>query len=51
MSLKEELQEDWKQALKSRNKLKADTISIAKAAILLVEKLMIESLTMKRYMN
>lgn len=38
MALKERLQEDWKQALKSRDKLKADTISMAKAAILLVEK-------------
>lgn len=38
MSLKKKLQEDWKQALKSRNKLKANTISMAKAAILLVEK-------------
>lgn len=38
MALKERLQEDWKQALKSKDKLKADTISMAKAAILLVEK-------------
>ena len=38
MSLKEILQEDWKQALKARDKLKANTISMARAAILLVEK-------------
>jgi uncharacterized protein YqeY len=38
MALKERLQKDWKQALKSKDKLKADTISMAKAAILLVEK-------------
>lgn len=38
MSIKERLQEDWKQALKSKDKLKANTISMAKAAILLVEK-------------
>lgn len=38
MSLKERLQEDWKQALKSKDKFKADTISMAKAAVLQVEK-------------
>ncbi|WP_315116859.1 GatB/YqeY domain-containing protein [uncultured Clostridium sp.] len=38
MALKERLQEDWKQALKAREKFKANTISTAKAAILLVEK-------------
>ncbi len=38
MSLKERLQEDWKQALKSGEKLKASTISMAKAAILQIEK-------------
>jgi uncharacterized protein YqeY len=38
MPLKERLQEDWKQALKAKEKLKADTISMAKAAILQVEK-------------
>jgi uncharacterized protein len=38
MSLKERLQEDWKQALKSKNKLRVDTVSMAKAAILQVEK-------------
>lgn len=38
MSLKERLQDDWKQALKARDKFKADTISMAKAAVLLVEK-------------
>lgn len=38
MSLKERLQEDWKQALKSKDKFRADAISMAKAAILQVEK-------------
>lgn len=38
MSLKERLQEDWKQALKAKNKFRADTISMAKAAVLQVEK-------------
>ena len=38
MSLKERLQEDWKQALKSGDKFKASTISMAKAAVLQVEK-------------
>jgi uncharacterized protein len=38
MSLKEVLQEDWKQALKAKDKIKTDTISMARAAILLVEK-------------
>lgn len=38
MSLKERLQEDWKQALKAKEKLKTSTISMAKAAVLLVEK-------------
>ncbi|MCR3758195.1 GatB/YqeY domain-containing protein [Clostridium felsineum] len=38
MSLKEKLQEDWKSALKSRDKFKANVISMAKAAILQVEK-------------
>ena len=38
MSLKDRLQDEWKEALKSRNKLKADTISMAKAAVLHVEK-------------
>ena len=38
MSLKEVLQEDWKQALKSGDKFKANTISMAKAAVLQVEK-------------
>jgi uncharacterized protein YqeY len=38
MSLKERLQEDWKQALKSKEKLKTETISMARAAVLLVEK-------------
>jgi hypothetical protein len=38
MPLKERLQEDWKKALKAKDKLTADTISMAKAAILQVEK-------------
>ena len=38
MSLKERLQEDWKQALKSGDKFKASTITMAKAAVLQVEK-------------
>lgn len=38
MSIKERLQEDWKQALKDKEKPKANTISMARAAILLVEK-------------
>jgi uncharacterized protein YqeY len=38
MSLKERLQEDWKQALKAKDKFRANTISMAKAAVLLVEK-------------
>ncbi|MBP2033038.1 uncharacterized protein YqeY [Clostridium algifaecis] len=38
MSLKKRLQEDWKQALKSKDKFKASTISMARAAVLLVEK-------------
>ncbi|QAT40766.1 GatB/YqeY domain-containing protein [Clostridium sp. JN-9] len=38
MSLKERLQEDWKQALKAKDKFKANTISMARAAVLLVEK-------------
>ncbi|GIM28073.1 aspartyl-tRNA amidotransferase subunit B [Clostridium polyendosporum] len=38
MPIKERLQEDWKQALKAKDKFKAGTISTAKSAILLVEK-------------
>ncbi|AYD40979.1 GatB/YqeY domain-containing protein [Clostridium fermenticellae] len=38
MSLKERLQEDWKQALKAKNKFKANTISMARSAILIAEK-------------
>jgi len=37
-TIKERLQEDWKQALKARDKFKAETLSTAKSAILLVEK-------------
>lgn len=38
MSLKERLQDEWKVALKTKNKLKATTISMARAAILYIEK-------------
>lgn len=38
MSLKERLQEDWKNALKAKDKFKANTISMAKAAVLQIEK-------------
>lgn len=38
MSLKEKLQEDWKASMKSKNKLRASTISMAKAAVLQTEK-------------
>ncbi|MFT8313370.1 MAG: GatB/YqeY domain-containing protein [Clostridium sp.] len=38
MSLKEKLQQDWKDALKGRDKFKANVISMAKAAILQIEK-------------
>lgn len=38
MSLKEKIQEDWKTAMKSRDRFKASTINMAKSAILLVEK-------------
>ncbi|SCN21782.1 glutamyl-tRNA(Gln) amidotransferase subunit E [Clostridium sp. N3C] len=38
MPLKDRLQEDWKQALKAKDKFRADTISSARAAILQVEK-------------
>lgn len=38
MTLKERLQEDWKNALKSKDKFKAVTVSMARAAVLLVEK-------------
>lgn len=38
MSLKETLQEDWKQALKAKEKDKASVITMAKSAILLAEK-------------
>jgi len=38
MSLKEKLQDEWKEALKAKNKLKATTISMARAAILYTEK-------------
>lgn len=38
MSLKERLQEDWKQALKAKDKFRTETVSMAKAAVLQVEK-------------
>jgi uncharacterized protein len=38
MTLKERLQEDWKTALKAKDKFKASTISMAKSAVLLAEK-------------
>ena len=37
-TIKERLQEDWKQALKAKDKFKAETLSTARSAILLVEK-------------
>lgn len=37
-TIKERLQEDWKAALKSKDKFKANVLSTAKSAILLVEK-------------
>ena len=38
MTLKESLQEDWKTALKAKDKFKASTVSMAKSAVLLAEK-------------
>ncbi|ABK62251.1 MULTISPECIES: GatB/YqeY domain-containing protein [Clostridium] len=38
MSLKEKIQQDWKDAMKSRDKFRSNTLSMAKAAILQVEK-------------
>ncbi|WP_142414537.1 GatB/YqeY domain-containing protein [Hathewaya massiliensis] len=38
MSLKEVLQQDWKEAVKSKDRFRANVISMAKAAILLYEK-------------
>src|SRR3712207_3134026 len=38
MSLREDLQRDWKDAVKARDKFKANVISMAKAAVLLYEK-------------
>ena len=37
-SIRETLQNDWKDALKQKNKFKANVISMVKASILLVEK-------------
>lgn len=39
MSLKERLQEDWKTALKSKDNFRAGVLSMARAAILQVEKI------------
>ena len=38
MAIKERLQEDWKKALKAKDKFRADTISTARAAVLMAEK-------------
>ncbi|KAJ53860.1 hypothetical protein BD780_002790 [Clostridium tetanomorphum] len=38
MALKETLQEDWKQALKAGDKFKANVVSMARAAVLMLEK-------------
>lgn len=38
MSLKEKLQQDWKDALKTGDKFKANIISMARAAVLQIEK-------------
>ncbi|KOA21237.1 glutamyl-tRNA(Gln) amidotransferase subunit E [Clostridium homopropionicum DSM 5847] len=38
MSLKEKLQEDWKVSMKNKDKLRASTITMAKAAVLQSEK-------------
>ena len=37
-TVKERLQEDWKSALKAKDKFKANVLSTAKSAILLIEK-------------
>ena len=37
-SIKDRLQEDWKAALKTKDKFTANVISTAKSAVLLVEK-------------
>lgn len=37
-TIKERLQEDWKLALKARERFKAEVLSMAKSAVLLVEK-------------
>lgn len=37
-SIKETLQDDWKNAIKSKDRFKANVISMAKSAILLLEK-------------
>ena len=40
-TIKERLQEDWKSALKSKDKFRANVLSSAKSAVLLVEKPMV----------
>ena len=37
-SIRETLQDDWKNAIKSKDRFKANVISMAKSAILLLEK-------------
>lgn len=37
-TIKDRLQDDWKAALKAKDKFKANVISTAKSAVLLVEK-------------
>ncbi|WP_461205586.1 GatB/YqeY domain-containing protein [Clostridium sp. DL1XJH146] len=38
MSLKEKIQSDWKEAMKARDRFRASTLNMAKAAILQIEK-------------
>lgn len=38
MPIKDRLQEDWKSALKARDKFKSEVLSMAKSSILLMEK-------------
>lgn len=38
MSLKERLQEDWKDSMKAKDKVRSSTISMARAAVLQAEK-------------
>lgn len=48
MSLKERIQEDWKNAMKAKDSFRASVLNMAKAAILYDEKLMVKSLMMKK---